>query len=228
MTTPTITSECCRPIPNTKGTLSSLSDTPRNFAGSTGQLPGKKQAQSPAYTIDVCHHCHTITKGKEEAQAEILAPCYESSSFVWAGKQNPLSNRKRRIVKANSKGAQDQWESHPQQRNPGTTSSAMVLPFCSPGRAAQAPNPETKPFCFHLSVQSSWTFSYYLSLLHPLLSPALPALPTSSLCAQARCKALPSSCNYKMSHLTQTSSLNCIFLGFSIYTIQRPMRWVIS
>lgn len=81
------------------------------------------------------------------------------------------------------------------------------------------------------------------TLLLPPLSPVLrdlfllpqpstpPAFPCSastpnlpSLCTRLS----PSSCNYKMNHLTQTSCLNCIFLGFSIYMIQRPKRWVIS
>lgn len=122
-------------------------------------------------------------KGERGSTSCNIGPCYESSSFVWAGKQNPLRNRKRRIVKANSKGAQDQWESHPQQRNPRPTSSATEFPFFFPGRAAQAPNPRTKPFCFHLSVQSLGPFPTTSASYTPCSAstPDLPSLCTSSL-----------------------------------------------
>lgn len=203
--------------------MSSLSDTPRNFAGRVDSSLQKTSPKPCLYNRCLSPLSHHYKEERGSTSCNI-GSCYESSSFVWGGKQNPLRNRKRRIVKANSKGAQDQWESHPQQRNPRTTSSAMVFSFFSPGRAAQALNPGTKPFCFHLSVQSLGPFPT-TSASYILCSASTP---DQSLSAQALCQALPPACNYKMNHLSQTNCLNCIFLSFSRYIIQRPMTWVVS
>lgn len=71
--------------------------------------------------------------------------------------------------------AQHRWESHPEQRNTGATSSATVLLLCSPGRAAQAPNSSAStshPILKDLLL---------LSLLHPTLLLCQHAQPPLSL-----------------------------------------------
>lgn len=59
----------------------------------------------------------------------------------------------------------------------------MVLLICSPGRAPQAPNPGTKLFCFHLSVQSLGTFPITSASYTPcsVSTPNLSSLCTTSL-----------------------------------------------
>lgn len=80
----------------------------------------------------------------------------------------------------NRKGAQDQWESHPQQRHPGTTSSAMVLPFCSQPRNQALLLPPLSPVLRDPFLQPqppTPPLSPALSALLPSLCSSLPGSP---------------------------------------------------
>lgn len=66
-----------------------------------GQLPGKKQTQStaPAHTMDVCHHCHTITKEKEEAQATILVLVMKATALFGQENKNHRAIGRKLLLK---------------------------------------------------------------------------------------------------------------------------------